>query len=40
MAIYGERHSLWVWGGMAVMLAGLTMVNLGQARQRRRQLRA
>ena len=26
MAIYGERHSLWVWGALALMMAGLTLV--------------
>lgn len=30
MAVFGERHSLWVWLGIGLMLFGLTLVNLGQ----------
>lgn len=26
MAIYGERHSLWVWGALAMIFAGLALV--------------
>lgn len=26
MALFGERHSLWVWAAMAVMMIGLTLV--------------
>jgi len=26
MAVLGERHSLWVWGALALMLAGLVLV--------------
>jgi drug/metabolite transporter (DMT)-like permease len=26
IAIFGEQHSLWVWGALAVMLAGLALV--------------
>ena len=32
MLIFGERHSLWVWIGIGLMLAGLTLVNIGQLR--------
>ena len=30
MLVFGERHSLWVWIGIGLMVAGLTLVNLGQ----------
>ena len=30
MVVLGERHSLWVWIGMALMLAGVALVNRGQ----------
>lgn len=30
MLIFGERYSLWVWGGMALLVAGVTLVNAGQ----------
>ena len=30
MLVFGERHSLWVWIGIGLMVAGLTFVNLGQ----------
>lgn len=30
MTIFGERYSLWVWSGMGLLLAGVTLVNLGQ----------
>ncbi len=30
MLIFGERYSLWVWGGVALLMAGLTLVNAGQ----------
>lgn len=30
MVVFGERHSLWAWGGMALMLAGVALVNSGQ----------
>jgi drug/metabolite transporter (DMT)-like permease len=26
MAVFGERHSLWIWASLAVMLAGLALV--------------
>ena len=26
MAIFGERHSLWIWGALALMFAGVTLV--------------
>ncbi len=29
LAIVGERHSIYVWGALAVMLLGLTLVNYG-----------
>lgn len=32
MLIFGERHSAWVWMGIALMVSGLTLVNLGQLR--------
>jgi len=32
MAILDERHSVWVWAAFAVMLLGLTLVDLGQRR--------
>lgn len=35
MLIFGERHSLWVWIGIGLMVAGLALVNLGQMRARR-----
>lgn len=34
MAIFGERHSLWVWGGMALLMAGVALVNAGQDQAR------
>jgi len=36
MAVFGERHSLWVWLGIGLMVGGLTLVNLGQLRAMRR----
>lgn len=30
MVVLGERHSLWAWVGMALMLAGVALVNRGQ----------
>lgn len=35
MLIFGERHSLWVWLGIGLMVGGLTLVNLGQLRAAR-----
>jgi drug/metabolite transporter (DMT)-like permease len=32
MLVFGERHSLWVWGGIALMVGGLILVNVGQRR--------
>ncbi len=28
MALFGERHSPWIWAALALMLAGLALVNL------------
>ena len=36
MLIFGERYSLWVWGGMALLMAGVTLVNTGQESSRAR----
>ena len=30
MLVFGERHSLWVWLGIGLMVGGLTLVNVGQ----------
>lgn len=30
MLVFGERHSLWVWLGIGLMVSGLTLVNVGQ----------
>jgi len=30
MLVLEERHSAWVWAGIGLMLAGVTMVNIGQ----------
>ncbi|HKK29203.1 MAG TPA: DMT family transporter [Alphaproteobacteria bacterium] len=30
MAVFGERHSFWVWLGIGLMLAGVTLLNIGQ----------
>jgi len=35
MIVFGERHSLWVWIGIGLMIAGLTLVNIGQLRAAR-----
>ncbi len=32
MVVFGERHSLWVWAGIGLMVGGLTLVNFGQRR--------
>lgn len=32
MLVFGERHSLWVWVGIGLMVGGLTLVNFGQRR--------
>lgn len=35
MLIFGERHSVWVWIGIGLMVSGLTLVNIGQLRAAR-----
>jgi drug/metabolite transporter (DMT)-like permease len=30
MVLYGERHSLWVWGALALMCLGVALVSAGQ----------
>ena len=34
IAIFGERHSMWVWLAIALVLAGLYLVNRGKAQAR------
>lgn len=34
MAIFGERHSLWVWSGIGLLVFGVALVNAGQGKVR------
>ena len=36
MAIFGETHSLWIWGSLGVMLVGLALVNPYPAREKKK----
>jgi drug/metabolite transporter (DMT)-like permease len=40
MVIFDERHSLWVWLGIGLMVTGLVFVNIGQIRSARAARRA
>ncbi|HKK29204.1 MAG TPA: DMT family transporter [Alphaproteobacteria bacterium] len=33
MIVFDERHSVWVWAGMVLMVVGVTLVNLGQQKR-------
>ena len=35
MAIFGERHSPWIWAALALMLAGLSLVRPRQIKDKR-----